>query len=80
MVSAAIAAPSRLLKRSRISLALSAPMPLAKSAGLSPPVKAISRHLQTSAMSVSLDRILVARPFSTKALSSSANGSSQRSV
>jgi hypothetical protein len=64
----------RLLKRERITSALSARIPLAKFSGPTPAAKAISRHRQMSAMSVSLDRTLVARPLSTRALTSSAKG------
>jgi hypothetical protein len=77
---AAIGTPWRLPKSARTSLALSARVPLVNSAGPIPAANAISRHRQTSAMSVSLDRTVVARLFSTTALSSSANGNSQRSV
>ncbi len=48
----------------------------AAQAGPSPAARAISRHRQISAMSVSLNRTFVARLLSTSALSSSANGKS----
>jgi hypothetical protein len=69
-------APWRLLKSARITSALSARTPRVNSVGPSPAANAIYRHRQTSPTSVSLDRTLVARLFSTKALSSSANGKS----
>jgi hypothetical protein len=70
----------RLLKRDRITSALSARIPIAKFPGPTPAAKAISRHRQMSAMSVSLDRTLVARPLRTRALTSSAKGNSHYST
>jgi hypothetical protein len=77
---AATGALRRLLKRDRINSALSARTPLAKFSGPTPAAKALSRHRQMSAMSVSLDRTLVARPLSTRALTSSAKGNSHSSI
>jgi len=73
---AVMVALGRLLKRDRITSALSARTPPAKFSGPTPAAKAISRHRQMSAMSVSLDRTLVAWPLSTRALTSSAKGNS----
>ena len=72
--SAATGAPRRLAKRDRITSALSARTPRVKSAGSSPAAKAISRHRHMSDMSVSLDRTVVARLFSTRALTSRGTG------
>jgi hypothetical protein len=75
--SAATAAPRRLPKRDRITSAASALTPRVKSAGPSPAARAISRQRHISVMSVSFDRTVVARLFSTRALTSSGKGSSQ---